>query len=853
MFRFTKAGAVHASSVDIENAAASALAGLSPGATFLALAGDDGLEHLLVTDDAAGQESVAFGIARAIAARSNEVDEMPNLMPSGRAQRIAVLTARQRAEPQQDTQAGAEFTALSRIVGDLLMPGEWFALSVRKPATRSEVPRNRTWLDHFGMRTHHSRKNGAVAAQFFAGSHTADRARDLVIRIATAIPGFGVVVSAKTVSPAPQAALFAVLSCAAAAIALAWPKVSEILPFDFGTGIEPFVSPGGFSLAAIGMLAAIGTAAGLVTSFAKRVREHARFARVPAAPHRIRPPKSPRKATTARRQRGLDETNRPVFEDVEVPEFIGDYPLHPQAFLIGPHVPLAVVAPHAESSGSASTMARLVPAELRIRVGPQLGKSTADSETMAHLSVGDLWSGIGLIGAPGSGKTAFMEHLWAHASRERVNPSGIPATPARHALIAFDTKGGGEASDQYKAWSDHVGDRALVIQFAEPDARTSIELFPDRGEPADIWGRQVADAMKYVWGDAIQDRSFDTLWRVLAAAKLVTPAIASRVDAPALDPLASPIYFADVLLTNRGDDAGVKLFAALSEAAVIVEEQAANASAELARLVDAARGEGLSDEEIHLDERIAHANLEAVRLQRAVKDLPDAVSALGPLYGPARTPTQRATLAEAPRTKIAALMAAEPFFSRPKRLPWKLALEHHMAVIINTGAGPSGIKPDETLREVMSGLMLYTLAEEIKRSCIGWFEQGRAVSIFSDEVKHIAAVSADVVQWMRNDARSNGVRPVFATQTPGTLVPEVRRAMLGFGNLVLWRQDDATTANELVTELSLSGGEWSTSDVVNLDEYHAIARATSGGKRLEPFTITVPNFRAQREDGTWRG
>ncbi len=127
------------------------------------------------------------------------------------------------------------------------------------------------------------------------------------------------------------------------------------------------------------------------------------------------------------------------------------------------------------------------------------------------------------------------------------------------------------------------------------------------------------------------------------------------------------------------------------------------------------------------------------------------------------------------------------------------------------------------------------------------------MSIFSDEVKNIAASSADVIAWMRNDARANGVRPVFATQYPDQLAEQVRRTVLGFGTLVLFAQNDGDTVKLLVGDLRLAGADWGTADITNLDKYEAIVRATVGQQRLEPFTVHVPDFRAEREAGTWEG
>lgn len=790
VFQFTKAGTLQTSPTDLENAAASALAGVSAGATFVTLNDDGVMRHLLVTDTSPGQEGAAFSAARAMASRSDEVDEVPDLL---RVPAVARLQFREGTTPLQNTQAGADFTMLSRIVSDMLMPGEWVAVSVRKAQPRREARKQAVWLDYHGMRTHHSRRSGAPVAQFFAASSSNTRARELLSRAVEAIPGFGLSVRTRSVSVWP--AVFAWLGLSAVGVAGYFlggvPTIASWLP------VFENVKWGGAVVAAVCLVAAVLTGRGLLPSPLRQVRRFLQAGRVPVAPFRWRNVRAPK-----RERDTLGTDGRRVITE----SFDGDYPLALSAFLVGAHIPLAFAAPHTgAASGSSATGERVAPPVLRDRVGPMVG---VNADLPVYLSVQDLWGGLALVGQPGSGKTAFLEALWGYACRERVSPLGIVGTPKQHALIAFDTKEDGLASVQYRAWSQAVGDRALMVNTADPAEQVGLELFPDvPGEDASDWARRVVNAFIYLWGtDSIGANSFDTLIRVFSAAKLVTPAIASRVQEMPLRLEASPFYYADVLLTNRGDEAGVELAAALADAAV---QPAADPG--LAEVVASLR-----------------------------------------MYAPGFTPAQRQRLMEAPRTKVAALTALEQWWSRPKRATWHSLLSKDAAVIVNLGMS-GGHSHDDKLRSELAGLMMYTLQGEIKRTCVGWFEQDRAVSVFSDEVKHIAASSAEVLTWMRNDARAYGVRPKFATQTPDTLQTEVRRALFGFANLMMFAQDEAATVRELVDDLTMSGGEWDKSDIANLNRFEVIVRATFQGRRLEPFTGTVPDFRAQRGAGTWEG
>lgn len=787
-FRFTRAGTIHASPTDIANEASAALAGAPAGATFVTLKNAAGeLEHVFVTDDTRTQESVAFALAHAMNARQSSLEEVPDLVSAGG---YATITVARNAKPMMDTQAGADFTTLARIIGNLLLEGEWVAISTRKPAVRSESRRYEKWLDHHGMRTHHSRLPGAVVMSLYAGGRDTERARDIAARVASGIPGFGLNVYARKITVTRTILRWLAVAGAAAGVGL----LAMLLHLPL-----PWWAP------AIGIVAGLGGALGTwklkLPSELRSLMQELRWGFVPVAEHRRVPARRPR----AERHR-TDREGRAYTQA----EFSGDYPLAPQSFLVGPHIPIALVAPHASASGGTETATRPAPSAMRERIGPPVGMNDG---ALAHLDASEMWSGVAVIGQAGSGKTALLEHMWGYASRQRTRPTDAAGTLASHALVAFDTKGDGLASAQYLRWLEYNADTQMtMVHVLDPTWPIGVDLFPVLpGETAMDWARKVVSALVYIWGeDSIGARSFDTLLRVLIAGLALAhqPHVPAAVTLSPLKAGASPFYYADVLLTNSGDALGLELAAAIKNAAADPHDPSA-------------------------------ADMAYVWQQ------------LAPLYGDSRTPAQRRDLVDAPRTKIAALMSVEHWWSRGTKYTWAQLLQSNIAVVLNTGVGPSGALPDDKLREDMSGLLLYTLREDIRRKCVGWFEQGRAVSIFADEVKHIANTNDRVIRALRDDDRALGVRCVFATQTPETLIPEVRRTILGFGTVVMFRQEESKTVQELVSDLSLAGEKWESGDLVNLPRYHAIVRATAAGRRNEPFTIEVPNFRQQRDDLVW--
>lgn len=787
-FQLTKAGAIHSSPTDIANEAASALAGAPNGATFVTVKTASGkLEHTFVTEDSQTQESVAFALAHAMNSRSTEIDDVPDLISAGGYATIGITRG---ARPMMDTQAGADFTTLSRIVANLLLEDEWIAMSIRKPAQYRESRKYGKWLDHHGMRTHHSRLPGAVVMSLYAGGRDTDRAADIVSRVASGIPGFGLNVAPRKITVKREILRWV----AGAGAALGVGMLAMLLHIAL-----PVWVPITFAVACL--LVALGTWKLILPSELRTLTRELKWGFVPAAPKRSAPVRKPRQEKQRTNREGTPYTQA---------EFGGDYPLAPTGFLVGPHIPLALIAPHSGSSGGSTTASRPAPSEMRERIGPAIGLN--DSQ-LVRLDSSAAYAGVAVLGEAGSGKTALLEHLWGTASSERVRPSGIAGTPHRHAMVAFDTKGDGLATAQYERWLDHNRDaQKTVIHVLDPTCPIGINLFPVLpGEGVDAWARKVVAALLYIWGEvSIGPRSFDTLTRVLEAGLAIahSPEIAQAVTLAPVRVGASPFYYADILLTNSGDALGVELAAALKNAGTDPHNPAAASFAYI-------------------------------------------TGRLAPLYGEGKTPAQRGQLVDAPRTKISALMSVEHWWSRGTQYTWPQLLESDIAVVLNTGIGPSGMLPDDKLREDMSGLLLYTLREDIRRTCVGWFEQNRAVTIFADEVKHIANTNDRVIRALRDDDRALGVRCVFATQTPETLVPEVRNTFFGFGSLIVFGQQAKSTVDAIVGDLALAGGDWESGDIVNLPKFHAIVRATAGGRRNEPFTIVVPNWRQQRDELVW--
>ncbi|WP_051224782.1 hypothetical protein [Pseudoclavibacter soli] len=535
--------------------------------------------------------------------------------------------------------------------------------------------------------------------------------------------------------------------------------------------------------AGIGAAATLLTLAGRLPSEARDIREGVRTGMFRPARARVLRPSKPVRSYTDREG---------VVHDAQY----GDYPLPRRSFLVGADLIAALGAPQAGAvSGQDQTAARVAPAVVSEPIGPLIGTSDG---TPVHLSAADMFAGIVALGSAGTGKSVFVHNVFGWTCLEKTSPASRPGFPgANNALIAFENKGDG--AEHYVRFAAFAGDPVYRVELADPK-RPAIELFPPQIGSVEFRARMAASGLRYVFGDdAIQARSFDALRRVLAAAFVIADAPGRFTEGiDGIPHAGSAFLYAAALLGERGDDIAVALAGQLQSEAM--RENADETS-----------------------------------------DLGFAATQITPLFSGV-TPRGRADVMQAPRNKIAALLAAEQWWSRPARLTWDQVLEQHLTVVVNTGQTSDGTPVDDQLTEQMSGLLMYTLADAIKRRCSGWQEQDRHVTIFADELKLLAGSSSDIITWLRDQGRSYGVQPVFATQRTEQLDQQVREAVTGFGTVLAFSQDNPKVARQLSDDFGADGSKWDPADIVNLPPYTAIIRTKVSKTRQPAFTCALGNY-----------
>lgn len=732
----------------------------TPGVALVAKRDERGYSTFLLCPDQASAQAVATALASTVGAKAELTEQPPDLAT---AKVVGWLEANPSDLAARESQYGGDPSETALAVNQALSPGEWVAISLRAPLTRE----NRAVRRWFKFRlqgatgTHYSNEAEALVATIFAGGESAGEVKALLPRIAAAIPGFELESVPKTEDHTSVPVGLAVLSIAT--WLGAWVGLSRLhvhSPAAIAAGIGAVIG-----------LVGLGYASGVLKTYSRRVRQAIDGTGIPPAPaKRALPVQAPRQAK-------IDQNGK------ETKASPGSYPLHRSAFVLGSAMCVGVASPHAgTASDVASTRSRPAPSALLGDIGPVVGFADHDGQPV-HISDADAYSGVGLIGVPGTGKTEMVQTIYARAVLERVSPSNKPGRPGRaQTLIAFENKGDGAAG--YLRWSESLGDKAVLVELGDPDT-PAIDILNIPGDAATKTDFFLS-TMIYAWGDTqIQGRSSEALSAMIPIAILTPPEIAEA----AIGRKANVMEVAHALLGGLGDEMGVRLIRALSE----------------------------SDPN---------------------PELADALLRASAFYGAQSTTSSRRTLMESSRNKLDRLLKARSWWDRDRqRYTWDEILDNHLSVVVNTGTTTNGGLVAEDTTKYISAMLAYSLREAIRRRCRNWYAEGRSVSIFADELALWQGTSAEVISWLREQGRSSGVRLVVAAQYPEQLLPEVRSVLLGLGTTIWFRQSNPTVLDEAVRYMNVDGGEWTTADLVNLEAYHAILRATVDQRTQPPVPM----------------
>ncbi|KQP63073.1 hypothetical protein ASF47_18860 [Nocardioides sp. Leaf285] len=759
-------------------------------ATLLVHLDEDGLHgYLTLVGPADSAEKAAISIAQAVGARAERADLPATLGDDAPA--VARMVYQDGSAVAREGVLGADPTEISRRMEVALNPGDWVALTLRNPTNR-EDSRNEDWVDFrlgsSGGLAHQSRQPDATVVSIYAGSSDHRAASRLIDSTRSALHGFDLRTRSEPVTVARGALGLALAGLCTGVIAVA--LVANLLPGL--AGLDSSLPLGG----AVGVVAlvlaalAVLRATGVVPTLAHRVRAGLPLGVLPTPAMRRRRPRAPRESFTNPKS-GKKVKAEP-----------GDYPLHRSAFLMAPLIFVGFIAPYSSANASsAGSRRRNIPPRMTQRTGPLFG---FDGDIAAYLSIADAYSGIGMMGRAGSGKSVSVRSIFGWACLDRTSPSGIPgSTGPRSTLIAFENKGQGVV--EYQRWAETTKTAMLLVDLADPTT-FALDLVATRGTFAQR-AEAFVNGLAYAFEDgSIKDRAFTSLTAIYTAGLAIESEPDMIGTALGISPTGSFNYYAHVLVGNLGDDLAVALAAEIASRAKKVETATV-----------------------------------AVRA---------AAEALATFFVNA-TPSSRRALFESSANKVRQLHSLEAWWSpsRPK-VSWTQILstagDKHRAVLINTGSSLRGHQVADRLSSIMSSLMMQSLRVAIEHTCAEWWDNQRSVSIFADELALLSGSGPEVITWLKDQGRAFGVRPVFATQRPSQLPRAVKEVFLNFGTLVCFNQEDITTANEVAAQLSSSGGEVTADEIMHLSQFHAMVRAYADGERQQPFTVNAYNFESDR-------
>lgn len=438
------------------------------------------------------------------------------------------------------------------------------------------------------------------------------------------------------------------------------------------------------------------------------------------------------------------------------------------------------------------------------------------SGQFVSLDIKDLHYSLYTAGAPNSGKTNFLQVIYAgvvKACLEHTN--GLQITP-----IWAETKGEG-AADAWEIARKH--NRAVFIEAHNPASKYRLSLegrrlsegasVPEVKANIDV----LVSGMQFAYGDGIRAASREVLLNSLLIS----------------------------MLMNRND------FEYLGMERYV--------NADKPNIIESARIILNGESTIDVGEKILQLQEEMrVRGTNDAREvaLQSAIGQLSRFFDPTlRRSSQSGTVLGPALNKISSMMEADVLWSPDERPAIAVSQFpfHFAPIVLNMGPFklPDGNYNSTVGSAAAQKLLLvtnYILWNTIKARCSGWQAQGKRIPMFFDEVKDVAVDSsnddvANVIAEAGKEGRSRGASYFLGSQSPSQLPFQAKSAVLSSRTKFWFNLHESNDLRTAIAEVSSASEEqdiYKTNDIHSLPNGTAVGVMQRGDKPTPPFTLRVP-------------
>lgn len=439
-----------------------------------------------------------------------------------------------------------------------------------------------------------------------------------------------------------------------------------------------------------------------------------------------------------------------------------------------------------------------------------LGRSGANQQVCFDLS--DLQFGMYTAGTPGSGKTNFLQVIYAGAVKTSLEKyAGLQVTP-----IWGETKGEG-AVDAWDIARRHP--QAMLIEAHNPNNPLRLALegrrISDGASVKDVIRSTIdlVSGFQFAWGDGIRSASREMLDHAFRIAHLLSP---SEIKEVGLEDIVDPDLpnIMDLGFYLLGGDTQIDVGATLLDMYEDLKESK-------------------DEREFYLAKSIS--TMSRFFDKRTRKSMEQQISA--------------------PLNKISELRNASvawtPSHDRKDIVVSDLPT-HFAPIVVNMGPYQNEFGefdmsiPDSVSRRLIL-IFNYLMWTHVKSACTGWLQQGKRVPMFFDEVVDIAVNSENndvpnVLAQALKEGRSKGISFYIGSQSPSQMPAQARQEVLSLRSkfwFSLHQPDDLELAAKDLAS-SDSDQPYSPQAIRSLPDGTCLGIMKRKRSITPPFTLHVP-------------